>query len=138
VIRYYRLVDLFVFPRRRVRLTDLVTPLKPLEAMAQSKPVTASDVGGHRELLQHGETGYLFPPDDALALAECLRTLIINPIVREWWKTVDGSSRKIVAGMPLLRAMRRFTRRCFPEKRCRWGPAINRVSNSQLRLQQAT
>jgi len=62
ISRYYDLVDLFVFPRLSMRLTELVTPLKPLEAMAQERVVVASDVGGHRELIRDQETGYLFPP----------------------------------------------------------------------------
>ena len=70
VERYYSLIDVLVYPRRRMRLTDLVTPLKPLEAMAQGKLVAASDVGGHRELIRDGETGTLFAPDDPAALAE--------------------------------------------------------------------
>src|SRR6185436_7986352 len=57
---YYSLIDVCVFPRRKIRLTDLVTPLKPLEAMACLKPIVASDVGGHRELITDGQTGYLF------------------------------------------------------------------------------
>src|SRR5690606_10809680 len=57
---YSSLVDIFVFPRKSMRLTELVTPLKPLEAMAPGKPVVASDVGGHKELIQHGRTGLLF------------------------------------------------------------------------------
>jgi glycosyltransferase involved in cell wall biosynthesis len=57
---YYNLVDIFVYPRLSMRLTDLVTPLKPLEAMAQGRLVLASDVGGHRELIRDGETGQLF------------------------------------------------------------------------------
>jgi PEP-CTERM/exosortase A-associated glycosyltransferase len=61
--RYYDLAHLFVFPRLSMRLTELVTPLKPLEAMAQERIVVASDVGGHRELIRNGETGYLFPSD---------------------------------------------------------------------------
>jgi len=63
-------VDLLVFPRVSSRLTELVTPLKPLEAMAQERIVVASNVGGHRELIRHGETGYLFPPGDPELLAE--------------------------------------------------------------------
>jgi glycosyltransferase involved in cell wall biosynthesis len=55
-----------------MRLTDLVTPLKPLEAMAQGRLVAASDVGGHRELIRDGETGTLFPPDDPAAIARAL------------------------------------------------------------------
>jgi len=58
--KYYNLVDIFVYPRLSMRLTDLVTPLKPLEAMAQGRLVLASDVGGHRELIRDGETGQLF------------------------------------------------------------------------------
>ena len=68
--RYYDLADLFVFPRLSMRLTELVTPLKPLEAMAQERIVVASSVGGHRELIRYRETGYLFPPDEPGRLAE--------------------------------------------------------------------
>jgi len=67
--RYYDLADLFVLPRVSMRLTELVTPLKPLEAMAQERIVVASDVGGHRELIRDRETGYLFPPNEPEALA---------------------------------------------------------------------
>ena len=68
---YYSAIDIFVYPRRRMRLTELVTPLKPLEAMAMARPVMASDVGGHAELIRHEETGLLFPAErqDALVAA---------------------------------------------------------------------
>lgn len=72
VERYYSLIDLLVYPRKAMRLTDLVTPLKPIEAMAQHRLVAASDVGGHRELIRHGDTGTLFPPDDPAALADAV------------------------------------------------------------------
>src|SRR6185295_824732 len=52
VERYYALIDVLAYPRKAMRLTELVTPLKPLEAMAQRKLVAASDVGGHRELIE--------------------------------------------------------------------------------------
>ena len=61
VQRYYELIDVLAYPRLPIRLTELVTPLKPLEAMAQGRIFVASDVGGHRELVRHGETGYLCP-----------------------------------------------------------------------------
>ena len=67
---YYSVLDVFVCPRRRMRLTELVTPLKPLEAMAMAKPVLASDVGGLSELIQHGSTGVLFRADDGASLVE--------------------------------------------------------------------
>jgi glycogen synthase len=68
VHRYYDLVDFLVLPRRRMRLTELVTPLKPVEAMAEGRLVIASDVGGHRELIEDGVTGFLFAADDVPAL----------------------------------------------------------------------
>jgi glycogen synthase len=70
ISHYYDLAEILVFPRVSRRLTELVTPLKPLEAMAQERIVAASDVGGHRELIRDRETGYLFPPDDPEQLAE--------------------------------------------------------------------
>ena len=72
---YYSLIDVLVYPRKRMRLTELVTPLKPLEAMAQRKLVAASDVGGHRELIRDGDTGTLFRPDDPAALAQAVAAL---------------------------------------------------------------
>ena len=80
VERYYALVDVMAYPRKRSRLTDLVTPLKPLEAMAQGKLVAASDVGGHRELITDGITGTLFAPDDPAALAAALGVLLAAPV----------------------------------------------------------
>jgi glycogen synthase len=67
---YYSVIDVFVCPRRRMRLTELVTPLKPLEAMAMGQPVLASDVGGLRELIQHQVTGLLFAAGDRGSLLE--------------------------------------------------------------------
>jgi glycosyltransferase involved in cell wall biosynthesis len=57
---FYSILDVFVCPREQIRLTELVTPLKPLEAMGMGKTVLASDVGGHRELIKHNKTGLLF------------------------------------------------------------------------------
>src|SRR5207248_6496759 len=74
--RYYDLADLLVFPRLSIRLTELVTPLKPLEAMAQERIVVASDVGGHRELIRDREIGYLFPPDQPEQLVEGIRAAL--------------------------------------------------------------
>lgn len=75
VERYYALIDVLAYPRKAMRLTELVTPLKPLEAMAQRKLVAASNVGGHRELIEDGVTGTLFPAGDPAALADALADL---------------------------------------------------------------
>ena len=76
VERYYSLIDVLAYPRKRSRLTDLVTPLKPLEAMAQQRLVAASDVGGHRELMVDDETGVLFGADDPEACSDALANLL--------------------------------------------------------------
>ena len=83
VERYYALVDVMAYPRKASRLTDLVTPLKPLEAMAQRQLVAASNVGGHRELITDGVTGTLFAPDDPAACAAALADLLGKPEIWE-------------------------------------------------------
>ena len=78
VSRYYDLVDLLAYPRHPMRLTELVTPLKPLEAMAQGHLLIASDVGGHKELISDGQTGVLFRAGDSEDLAiKTLATLAL-------------------------------------------------------------
>lgn len=79
----YSLIDILVYPRYSMRLTELVTPLKPLEAMAMGKPLVASDIGGHRELIRNESTGLLFRPGDDSALAAVLRRLLDDAGLRE-------------------------------------------------------
>ena len=94
VERYYSLIDVLAYPRKRSRLTDLVTPLKPLEAMAQGRIVAASDVGGHRELIEDGVTGTLFAPDDPSAIATALAELLQR---RSEWPSMRKRARRHVA-----------------------------------------
>jgi len=93
VERYYALADIMAYPRKKSRLTDLVTPLKPLEAMAQGKLVAASDVGGHRELISDGVTGTLFAPDDPAACADALAGLLER---RDSWDAYRAAGRRHV------------------------------------------
>jgi PEP-CTERM/exosortase A-associated glycosyltransferase len=86
VQRYYDLVDVFVYPRLPMRLTELVTPLKPLEAMAQGRLVVASDVGGHRELIQSGVNGELFRAGSAEDLVGALRRVFAEPARWPQWR----------------------------------------------------
>lgn len=74
--RYYSLLDLALFPRHSIRLTETVTPLKPLEAMAMGAVCVASDVGGHRELIEDGQTGFLFRAGSAQALADAVVAVV--------------------------------------------------------------
>lgn len=93
VTRYYDLVDLLVYPRLSMRLTEVVTPLKPLEAMAQKRIFLASDVGGHRELVRDGVTGFLFRAGDGEALADgVLRALQ----ARDRWAAMGEAGRSFV------------------------------------------
>ena len=110
---YYGLIDILAYPRKAMRLTELVTPLKPLEAMAQRKLVVASNVGGHRELIEDGVTGTLFPAGDPQALADALDTLFAN---RPRWDE------------------RRDTARRFVERDRNWASNISRYMPAYQRL----
>jgi PEP-CTERM/exosortase A-associated glycosyltransferase len=72
VDKYYSVIDLLLYPRKSKRITELVTPLKPLEAMAMGREFAASDVGGHRELISHGVTGHLFKADSVEAIKDII------------------------------------------------------------------
>ena len=113
VAAYYQLVDVCVYPRLPMRLTDLVTPLKPLEAMAQERLVVASDVGGHRELVEHGKTGMLFRAGDAEALAQTVLQLLLAP-----------------ASWPALRRQAR----AFVETERSWAASVGRYAPVYARM----
>jgi PEP-CTERM/exosortase A-associated glycosyltransferase len=93
VNRYYDLIDVLIYPRLSMRLTELVTPLKPLEAMAQGQLFIASDVGGHHELIRDGETGVLFRAGDATDLTARTLELLAHP---ERWPAFRANGRRFV------------------------------------------
>jgi glycosyltransferase involved in cell wall biosynthesis len=80
--RYYSVIDMFVVPRTTDRVSTLVTPLKPFEAMAMERALVASDVPPLREIVTPGETGLLFRPEDAADLATVLEGLLDDPALR--------------------------------------------------------
>ena len=86
-------MDVLVYPRHSMRLTELVTPLKPLEAMAQGRLFVASDVGGHKELIHDGETGVLFKAEDAQSLADKTLDLLCST---ERWPSLKQAGRRFV------------------------------------------
>ncbi|WP_036171741.1 TIGR04063 family PEP-CTERM/XrtA system glycosyltransferase [Massilia sp. 9096] len=93
VNKYYDMLDVLVYPRLSMRLTDLVTPLKPLEAMAQGRLLAASDVGGHLELIADGKTGVLFRADDPDSLAEKVGALLES---QQKWPALRQAGREYV------------------------------------------
>ena len=93
VQRYYNLIDVLTYPRHSMRLTELVTPLKPLEAMAQGRILVASDVGGHRELVRDGLTGYLFAAGRPEALAAAVLKALAE---RDQWDEMRKRARRFV------------------------------------------
>jgi PEP-CTERM/exosortase A-associated glycosyltransferase len=90
---YYDLVDIFVYPRHSMRLTELVTPLKPLEAMARGRLVLASDVGGHKELIRDRQTGFHFKSGDAQGLAGAVIQLLE---FKAKWPGIQCAARRFV------------------------------------------
>lgn len=93
VNRYYDLINVLAYPRHPMRLTELVTPLKPLEAMAQGQLFVASDVGGHKELIEHGKTGILFKAGNRNALSNALLDLLND---RQSWQELKVNGRHFV------------------------------------------
>jgi glycosyltransferase involved in cell wall biosynthesis len=86
-------MDVLVYPRVSNRVTELVTPLKPLEAMARGKLVVASDVGGHREMVFPGRNGTLFEAGNPASQADAC----VQLVNREWdWDRLRANGREYV------------------------------------------
>jgi glycosyltransferase involved in cell wall biosynthesis len=76
---YLSLANVVALPRKAFGVSEVVSPLKPFEAMAMEKPVILSDVAASREIVQDGVTGLLCKPSDAEDLSRKIRMLIDNP-----------------------------------------------------------
>lgn len=94
VRRFYSVIDVLVYPRISMRLTELVTPLKPLEAMSLGRLFVASDVGGHRELIPESLRPYTFASGNAVALAKAVLQLLSD---RKSWPALVSAGRRYVA-----------------------------------------
>lgn len=82
VAGYYEAIDVFVVPRRNERVCRLVTPIKPVEAMALEGCVVVSDLPALAEMVEEGVTGRTFPAEDPEALAEVVAPLLEDPSAR--------------------------------------------------------
>ena len=73
---FYDLIDIFVVSRPDTRVTRLVTPLKPFEAMAMGKAVIASKLPALEEIIEDGKTGLLYEPENVNSLCSVISTCL--------------------------------------------------------------
>ena len=83
VDRYYSLIDIVPLPRLGLRVCELVSPLKPFEAMATGKVLITSDVEALSEIIDDGVTGLLHRKDDSSHLADKLKEAITDSELRQ-------------------------------------------------------
>jgi glycosyltransferase involved in cell wall biosynthesis len=94
VREHHAVLDVFVVPRNSDRVCQLVTPLKPVEAMASGLPVVVSAVHALGEIVEDKVTGMQAAPQDAAALADCLQQLLARPGLR---RELGANAREWVA-----------------------------------------
>jgi glycosyltransferase involved in cell wall biosynthesis len=94
VRRYHAVLDLFVVPRTNDRVCQLVTPLKPVEAMASGLTVVASDVGALREIIRPEVTGALATSGDPGSFADIMEPLLYSSDTR---RKLGANAREWVA-----------------------------------------
>jgi glycosyltransferase involved in cell wall biosynthesis len=82
VREFHALLDVFVVPRTPDRVCQLVTPLKPVEAMASGLCVVTSECKALAEIIKPDVTGALTIPQDPVALADSLELLVCSPDIR--------------------------------------------------------
>lgn len=76
VEEYYSIIDICPFPRLPLPVTEIVSPLKPFEAMAMEKAVVVSSVAALQEIVSDGDNGLIFEKDDPESLTQSLRFLL--------------------------------------------------------------
>jgi glycosyltransferase involved in cell wall biosynthesis len=93
VHRYWSLADVVALPRKPFKVCEVVSPLKPFEAMAMGKPVVLTDLAVSREIVQDGVTGFLCQPANPGDLAAVLERLARDHTLR---RTVGKQAREWV------------------------------------------
>ena len=83
VNRYYSLIDIAPLPRKGFRVCELVSPLKPFEAMGAGKVLITSSVEALAEIIDDGKTGFVFEKDNAEDLADKLELVILDKELRK-------------------------------------------------------
>ncbi|MGY5052824.1 glycosyltransferase family 4 protein [Streptomyces sp. 900105755] len=112
---HHAVLDVFAVPRTDERVCHLVTPLKPVEAMASGVPVAASDLTALRELVKDGVNGRLIPPESPHAWAEALEVLLYSRKRRHEW---GASARALVARERTWKRVAATTREAYRALGC--------------------
>jgi glycosyltransferase involved in cell wall biosynthesis len=106
VADYYSIIDIIALPRKPIAVCELVSPLKPFEAMAMQRAVVASNVAAQADIVQDGVTGRLFAKGSVDDLARVLDELIADPAQRirlgaaaSQWVTAERSWDKIAGSV---------------------------------------
>lgn len=102
VERFYEVADLFLMPSRTEGMSNSL-----LEAMAAGLPVVVSDVGGNRDAVEDGRSGFLVDWDDPVACAAVLSALIENPCLR---RTMGQAARERVHAFAMTEISDRYHR----------------------------
>ncbi len=80
---YYKQLDAIVLPRLSNQLTEMIPPLKPMEALSKGVPVIASDVAPLRQVVTAGENGLVYPAGDHEELAKCILQIFVDKALRK-------------------------------------------------------
>ena len=142
---YYSLIDICPFPRKPWEVCELVSPLKPFEAMAMEKAVVVSSTHALREIVEDGENGLVFEKGSASSLAASLERLLADTALRKrlaragraWTlqnRTWGEGGRVVVEGYRAPHRPRPETRRGSPRERHRRadGPRAERCAIARV------
>ncbi len=135
VSAYYSLIDIAPFPRKALPVCELVSPLKPLEAMAMEKAVIVSDVAALRDLVKDGETGLVFKKDDAHDLARALELLTGD---RSLCRRLGTQARRWVLGQRSSNQMARQMERVYHAAFKANAARVNRRLNNARQMRPVT
>lgn len=106
VAAYYSLIDIAPFPRKPWPVCEMVSPMKPLEAMAMEKTVVVSSVSALAEMVGHGDYGVIFEKGNEQALADALERVLTDAALRH---QIGKAGREyVLAERTWLRSAQRF------------------------------
>lgn len=106
VASYYSLIDIAPFPRKPWPVCEMVSPMKPLEAMAMEKAVVVSSVSALAEMAGYGDYGVIFDKGSETALADTLASVLADPARRH--SLGQAGRQHVLAERTWMRSAQRF------------------------------